>query len=398
MLFFLQGFIGGMTRSVIKNSTKNESGHIRITTHGFLDKKRFMPVDENILEPEKLIGLITNDQKIGKEIDLVSERFYFGLLLQHQGNNKSAIAIGGDPDQEKKLLMLNKSIVSGNYFQEKSAGASTKSPGGKKIHEIIMGKKMADTLRLKIGDTTTVLVQGSDYALHVPTLKLVGIFQTGLNEMDDLVFQMPLKDAKDIMHCGDSAQQIMIMLKNYQDSDRVAGLITAKLKGNKEYHNLAVIPWTKAGGYAETLQDLMSMYALIYLVIAFLGAFIITNIMMMVVLERRKEIGIIKSMGFSRMEVLLLFLLEGTALGTVGSMSGIVLGILASLYFIFHGIDFSSSIGQMNMPIDNVIKITLSVPGVIGIMFLGIVVASVVAVIPSRQAAKMNAVDAIKSV
>ncbi len=398
MLFFLQGFVGGVLNSLVKNSTKNETGHIRITTQGFLDKKRFMPVDENIQEPEKLISIITNDPEIAKEIDLIAERFYFGVLLQYQGNNKSAIAMGGDPDLEKKLLMLNKSLVSGNYFEENNSETSTKNPRGKKYHEIIMGRKMADTLGLKIGDTTAVLVQGSDYALHVPSLKLVGIFRTGLNDFDDNIFQMPLKDAKEIMHCGDSAQQIMIMLKKYQDSDRIAGLLNSKLKGNREYQNVAVVSWTKAGGFAATYNDMKGLFNTIYLVIAFLGAFIITNIMMMVVLERRKEIGIIKSMGFSRMEVLLLFLLEGTALGTVGSLTGVILGILSSLYFIIQGIDFSASLGQMNMPIDNVIRITLSVPGIIGIMFLGIVVASIVAIIPSRQAAKMNAVDAIKSV
>ena len=282
----------------------------------------------------------------------------------------------------------------GDYFQENSV----EKPGEKKVHEIIMGKKMADTLGLKIGDTTTVLVQGSDYALHVPALQLKGIFQTGLNDIDDEVFQMPLKDAKEIMHCGDSAQQIIIMLKHYQKADEIAGMINTKLKGNKDYSDIAVLPWTKAGGYAQTFNEIKGIYGIIYMVIAFLGAFIITNIMMMVVLERRKEIGIIKSMGFSRGEVLLLFLMEGTALGALGSLSGILLGILSSLYFIFNGIDFSSSVGQMNMPMDNVIKMSLSVPGVIGIMFLGIIVASVVAIIPSRAAAKMNAVDAIKSV
>lgn len=395
MLFFLQGFISGISTSAIKNSTKNDSGHIRITTQAFINKKQFMPVDQNVPEPRKLIALITNDSKIAKEVDMISERFNFGLLLQHEGNNKTAIAMGGDPNDEKKLLMLNKSLVSGSYFSENSP---LEAPGTKKVHEVIMGQKMADTLNLKIGDVTTVLVMGSDSAPHVPALKLVGIFKTGLNELDDTIFQMPLKDAKEIMHSGDSAQQIIFMPKDYRNADRVAAEISAKLKGNNDYRNLAVVPWTKAGGYAQTLQELTGVYGTIYVIIAFLGAFIITNIMMMVVLERRKEIGIIKSMGFSRGEVLLLFLFEGSALGVVGSVAGIVLGLVLSLYFIINGIDFSASVGQMNMPIDNVIKITLSVPGVIGIMFLGIIVASVVSIIPSRQAAKMNAVDAIKSV
>jgi ABC-type antimicrobial peptide transport system permease subunit len=55
-------------------------------------------------------------------------------------------------------------------------------------------------------------------------------------------------------------------------------------------------------------------------------------------------------------------------------------------------------ISQLNMPIDNVIKFVITIPGIIGTMLIGIIVASIVSVIPSRQAAKMNVVDAIKSV
>jgi ABC-type antimicrobial peptide transport system permease subunit len=143
---------------------------------------------------------------------------------------------------------------------------------------------------------------------------------------------------------------------------------------------------------------MVQIYNFIYIIIAFLGSFIITNVMMMVVLERKKEIGIIKSMGFSRLEILLMFLMEGSILGLIGSISGVMVGTLSTIYFVVNGLDLTSMISQLNMPMDNVIKFVITIPAIIGTMFLGILVAAVVSVIPSRQAAKMKVVDAIKSV
>ena len=393
IIVFLKGMVDGMNDSIIKNSTKNETGHIRITTKEFNEKIHFMPVTENIADPDGLIALIQSDPKISNEVSLITERIYFPILLQYSGNNKSAVVVAGDIEKEKQLLMLNKSIKKGKYLDDQAVDES-----GKKVREIIMGKNIADILEMGVSNTTTVMLQGSDYSIHIPTLKLVGIFQTGINSLDDSIFQMSLKDAKEVLHTSGGSQQIIIMLKDYRKSDAVAALIQAKLDQSEVFKGMAVTPWLKAGGMAAFMQQAMKIYNFIYFVVAFLGALIITNIMMMVVLERRKEIGIMKSMGFSRPEILILFLFEGIALGTVGSISGVVLGVLSSLYFVFQGIDFTTVMSSLTFPMDNVIKFSLSVPGIIAMMLLGIIVASLVSILPSRQAAKMNAVDAIKSV
>lgn len=405
LVIFMQGFINGMENSIITNSTKSESGHIQLVTEGYLKDKRFMPITENVMNPSELIAFLRSDPAINKEVDIITERILFGMLLQYDGNNKAVVAFGGDVEQEKKMMMLDRSIVKGAYLSKPlsaTPGKTEKVTGSPKNEhkerEIILGRKVADTLKLKVGDTLKVLVTGSDYSLHIPTLKVVGIFQTGLNTLDDTTFQMSLQDAQEILHTGGGSQQILIMLKDYHQAKKVTGLIQKKLAGDHRFQNIVAVPWDEAGGFAQTMVSMESLYNLIYVVFAFLGSFIITNIMMMVVLERRKEIGIIKSMGFSRGEILGMFLMEGSILGLIGSISGVALGSLTSIYFVIHGIDFGSMLSDINMPIDNVIKFIITVPGIISTMFLGIIVAAIVAILPSRQAAKMNVVDAIKSV
>ena len=84
--------------------------------------------------------------------------------------------------------------------------------------------------------------------------------------------------------------------------------------------------WTSLGDIASLIPLTRSIYFWGEIVVAFLGAFIIANIVMMVVLERKREIGILKSMGMERPRILWLFLVEGVLLGAIGSAAGVSSG------------------------------------------------------------------------
>jgi putative ABC transport system permease protein len=302
---FFRGFVGGILDSIVKNTTKNETGHIRITSSAFREKSRFYPVDENIENPSEIIAAIRNNEEIAGEIDLITERINFGVLLSNEGFNKNAMALAGDPETEKQLLLLQNSIVDGRYI------------GG--ARETIIGSKIAGALNLTVGDELKVMTQGADWALHLRVFTVVGIFETGLNMLDDVMFQIPLNDAKKLLRTGGGTQQILIMLRDYEKANDVAEKIRALI----DRKSIDVASWEEVGEWASMVGMVDTIYGFIYFLVAFLGAFIITNIMMMVVLERRKEIGIIKSMGVSRFEVMMLFLFEGTFLGLIGSLVGI---------------------------------------------------------------------------
>lgn len=378
---FFRAFAGGMLESIVKNSTKNETGHIRITTQKFREKRQFYPVTENIAEPEKIIAAIKTDPVISPHLALVTERVNFGVLLANEGNNKFAAALAGDPEVEKELLLLQNSLQKGGRYIRSE-------------RETMVGAKIADALNLKVGDVLKVMTPGADYALHLRKFNVVGIFETGLNVLDDKFFQIPLPDAKKLLRMGGSTQQIIIMLKDYKKSTEVAAKIRALLNDKQ----LAVVSWTEHGEWASMVDKVAIIYNYLYFFIAFLGAFIITNILMMVVLERRKEIGIVKSMGISRFEVMNLFLFEGVILGLIGSLVGIGIGMIFNIYFAIYGLDFSAMMGSFNFPMDQRIFFEISPGSIINILLIGVFVSAIVSVLPSWRASRMNAVDAIKSV
>jgi ABC-type antimicrobial peptide transport system permease subunit len=159
-----------------------------------------------------------------------------------------------------------------------------------------------------------------------------------------------------------------------------------------------VLQWTAIGEYPKMIQLMNMVYYWVFLIVALLGCFIIANVMTMVILERKREIGILMSMGMPRRNILNLFLAEGTMLGLAGSIAGTGLGAGMILLLARKGFDMTSAMAGFSWPLDNVIYPSVT-PGT---LFLGIAmgtaVSAAISYLPSRRAAAMAPVDAIKAV
>ncbi|MBN1576307.1 MAG: ABC transporter permease [Chitinispirillaceae bacterium] len=381
LVVFMKAFVTGFVDSMVRNYTRHESGHIRITTKRFAERSKLLPVDDNVTSPDSLITVVRGLPEVGPKIVFAAERFMFGVLMNNNGNNKPAMAIAGDPQQEKELSMLYKSLLPGGKYCE--------GP-----REMIMGGKLAGILNYTPGDTVGVMCKGADDALRFRKFHLTGLFKTNINSIDERVFQIGIDDARALLRTGTDAQQIVLFIDNYRDADAFAAAITSALGDTV----LSVQSWTETGPYYQLVKMSDTIYNWLYGIIALLGAFIISNIMMMVVLERRKEIGILKSMGMKQREILALFLTEGVMMGVIGSVGGVLLGTVVNGVLSVVGIDFSKMMSGLTLPMDNVIYPQPDLFSAIQMFLVGTAVASLVALLPSRQAAKMNAVEAIKSV
>jgi ABC-type lipoprotein release transport system permease subunit len=224
-----------------------------------------------------------------------------------------------------------------------------------------------------------------------------GIFRTGVNSLDESVFQMGLADARDLLGMEKGSQSILLMLDDYRQAGKAAAILTSS-SGFGADSGLSVLPWTKIGEYPRLVALARSMYVWIWLFVAFLGAFIIANVLMMVILERRRETGILMSMGMPRREILGLFVLEGSMIGAAGSVAGALLGTVFNLAIQKKGFDMTSAMSAMTWPMDNVIHPSASIGTALAVIAMGTLVAAIVSWLPARTASRMNPVDAIRSV
>ena len=383
LVMFLDGFVAGMVQNIVTNFTKDDVGNIKVTTTTYHDRERFMPIAEYMRDAGKIATTIQAMPELKGEVKAVAERIRFGVLLSSGTSTKTALCIAGDPVAEKGLLMLDRSVKSGSYIT---------APG-----EAIIGAGIARDLGFKVGDILKVVTQKADYGLGFKRFKIAGIFATNVNALDGNLFQVGLGDAQELLGMEGGSTQIIVMLSNYRHSDADAATIRTGLE-KAGFQGLAVVPWTKSGSFADLMLLMGKMFSWIYVIIAFLGAFVIANVMMMVVLERKKEIGLLKSMGMPKREILYLFLTEGCLLGALGSAAGILLGLGLCFLFSKVGMDLSSAMASFSWPMDNIVYATVSLPDALILFLLGVAVAAVIAFLPSRKAALMDPIEAIRSV
>ncbi len=380
---FADGLVSGILDSLARNFTKNETGHVNIATEDYRRKERFMPASAALPDADAVMAAVRATPGLAGQIVQTVPRVLFGVVLSSPQGTRAARGIGADPQAEKSLLMLDRALLPGSSYL---------APAG----TAILGKKLADNLGLGVGDTLKVISEKADYGMGFKKFRIAGLFRTGVEGVDGSTLMVSISDARDLLGLGAGASEVLVMLKDYRQADRAAAMISARLAAGG-MTGLSVRSWKDLGDIASLISLTGGIYFWMELIIAFLGAFIIANILMMVVLERRREIGILLSLGMERPRVLALFLVEGVLLGSFGSGIGTLLGTALNAWSAVKGLDFSRNISGTGLPMDAIVYPVVN-PAHGGLLFvMGIAVAALVSFLPSRRAARMDPIEAIRS-
>jgi putative ABC transport system permease protein len=384
LVVFMDGLISGVVDSLARNFTKNETGQVNVTTTEYRQRERFMPASAALRDSDAVVSAIRSTPGLSDRLVQVTPRALIGVVLSSGSATKAARCIAGDPQAEKSMLMLDRALLPGSSYLDARGTA-------------VMGKKLADNLGLKTGDTLKVIAEKADYGMGFKKFRISGLFRTGLDTFDGSTFLVSLSDARELLGLGTGASEVLVMLKDYREADRAAKLIASHLAA-AGLGGLSVQSWTSLGDIASLITFTRNIYFWGEIIVALLGAFIIANIVMMVVLERKREIGILMSMGMERPRILALFLVEGVFLGAIGSAAGVIVGTSLNLLLGIKGLDLTKTISGAGIPLDNVIYPAVHPANVAWLFFVGIAVAVVMSYLPSRAASRMDPIDAIRSV
>jgi len=364
-----QGWIGGMTDSYFSSFIKYQTGNIKITTGDYIKKEKFMPVNEIIDNPNPLIEKI---KKI-KGVSDVKERIRFGILL---GNGEKTVqAFGMGIDLLNNKLNLNKKIIDGKL---KNSG-------------MYIGQKLAKKLKVAKGQKILIASKTSEGGLNAIKLKVEGIFHLGM-QYDKNFFIIGLKDAKKLLKIHNGATEIYV----FTDSLDNAGLVKSKIAPLLPDGTVAKTFKEQMGSLASTLESTKSIYAFIEAIILFLASFVIINTIMMAIFERLREIGTLKAMGMTNRQLFLNFTMEGAIIGAMGGILGATLGILIVYAIGIKGVDLSSQLASIDMPIEYIIRPVVHLSDYITALIIALVVPTLAAMIPARYARKLMPAEALR--
>ncbi len=239
-------------------------------------------------------------------------------MLVGPSNVSGALVRGILPAEEDQVAELRRDVVSGTVDDLK--------PGE---FRIILGRDLAAYLGVSISDKVTVVTpQVSATPVGVmPRLKrftVSGIFSVGMADYDRNAAFIQMEDAAKLMSLGDGVTGLRLKLTDMWEAPRLAREIAYDLGGVYR-----LVDWTQVhANFFRALAIEKRMMSIILSLIVAVAAFNIVSALVMVVTDKRSDIAVLRTLGASPGSVMGIFIVQGTAIGLVGTLLGVVVGVL----------------------------------------------------------------------
>ncbi|MBW7469832.1 FtsX-like permease family protein [Marinobacter sp. F4218] len=377
-LVFLWAFIDGINAQMINNMTGYVTGDLKVHKRGFHDEREM-----NIALPQQ--WQLTEAVADVTGVDAATPRVTGHALASLADQSRALQVMGVAPEQERSVTRLDRSIVQGRYLQSGN--------------EIVLGTGAARALDVALDDELALVVQAADGSIGADRFKVVGLFETGVKRIDGGVAQIPLDAAQSLYAFWGRVTEIAARV---DDPDLLNGVV-ATLETQLGERGVEVLDWPALMPSLMQMVDFHNVvtYIVIFVVFVVVAAGIVNTILMSV-MERGREFGVMMALGTSGSRIVQLVLMETTLLALVGYALGLILGLAVTTYYASHGLDFTAYIQAMDtMPgLSGIVYPTTS-PGrwlIIGVVV--IIVALLAAVVPAWIASRhtpLEAMDAHRS-
>lgn len=333
-------------------------------------------------------------QKVAQEPGVVAvSPTIYGQVMLTSGSRVSGVVVRGvDPDRVNSVVNVQGFVREGSLAALKTQHPIQVDDRKVFLPGIILGERLANQLGVFIGSPVQVVSPlGSPTAIGViPKVRrfvVVGLLKTGMSEIDSTLVFMGLAEAQKFFDLGNAVTNIELRVRNVNQSREIADQIQRDF-GFPYFAE----DWTRLWpNLFSALQLEKTVYFLVLLLMVLIGAFNIVSTLVMVVMEKKKDIAILRSMGASQRSIRKIFLLKGCLIGIVGTILGVVLGLLVC-----------ALISQYQFKLPDGVFLISTVPvriyfsNFILVGFASFVVCLLASIYPARQAAKLDPVEIIR--
>lgn len=366
------GLVYGTYGKVIDTFTRGHSGHIEIHAPGFLERPSLF---KNIKDWENFLPILARNENIVSSTPRV-----IGAVLVSQGEKTTgARLIGIHPDREATTTTILKSIDHGNSISN--------SPS----NEIVIGHALSKILSVKIGDEIILMTQAADGSMSNDKFNIKGILSEASDAMESHNAYVHIQTAQDFLVLGKRIHEFVITLKSHDGAKSVA----SELK--KEFPTYEVSPWQEieAEFYKAMTADQTGIWIDLGIML-FIVSIGVLNTVLMTILERTREFGILKAIGTRPEAIFTMVVLETAILAFVSIVTGIFLALFINYKLSYIGIPYPMPIEIGGMKLHHlygqVSFFNIWIPALV------VTLSSVgVSIIPAIRAAQIVPVKAIRS-
>ena len=373
-IIFLVGMVNGMIDSYVDNAIKNEVSHIKIHHPEFIKDKESKFYISDVNNVKTIVDTISG-------VKAVSYKTILNAMISSSHSGRGISAIGVVPKDEVLVSGVSSRINEGNYLSDK------------KKNQIIISKRTAEKLKVKLRSKVVLTFQNLENEITMGAFRIVGLFETGNNIYDESVVFINLKDINKLLDFKGNGHEVAILINDLSDLEKIQKSI-AKL-----YPDLLVRTYKEVQPELALFQSQIKMAGIIYMVIFMLALiFGIVNTMMMAVLERVRELGMLMSVGMNKGKVFLMIVVETLLLAMVAGPVGLILGYFTTSYFNKNGINlfFYSEEGMKQFGFDKFIYPNVHIETYYQLVVAVSLTALLGSLYPAWKAIRLRPVEAIR--
>jgi ABC-type lipoprotein release transport system permease subunit len=343
MLVFMGMGDGSHEQMIDLGVRQGSAGHVVVQAAGY-QKDRSLEL------------LVPNPEAVRREAEAalpgarVVLRAYGGGLAKTSSNSVGVMFAGVEPARERQVSDLPNRIVRGVYLEAGDAEVraaeargpklwcARPSPRGLPVRPAVLGAQLAKTLSLNLCDKLVVDAQGMA-EMESGQFRVVGLFETGSSELDGFFLHLPLTEVQRLLHIGRGVHQVAVFRADAKGAAAAAAAVRARVADG----GLVVLPWDQAlPEIAEFIWlDDASMYVFLAIVFLIVGIGVL-NTVLMSVMERIREFGLMRALGAGPARVITVVLAEAAIIGIIGIGVGLSLGLSINHYFETTGLDLNA--------------------------------------------------------
>jgi putative ABC transport system permease protein len=363
----------GMIKSRVRTVIDREVGHIQMHHKDF---KKDYEAEYIIPDAE----MILREVGTWPEVRAITSRTVSPSMLT-TATGASGIQVNGIRwKEENQVSHITEKIIEGKPLDTLSR------------HQIILSKKLSEKLKIHIGNKVILTLTDKNHTINSGAFKVTGIYQTINTPLDERNVYVNQSDLNLLLNTESLSHEMAIVLQD----DEILEEVQLKLKTH--FPSLQVENWKEISPETELMVASTDQYMYIFIIIIMLAlAFGIINTMLMAILERVRELGMMTALGFNKLRLFGLILYETVLLTLAGVPIGILMAWTVTSYFARHGIDLSSvsKESMSSFGFESIIYPEFPYEKLAMVLTIVVVTAVLASILPSLKALSLRPAEAL---
>jgi putative ABC transport system permease protein len=334
MLLFVACLMAGLRQQMIESGTDLALSDIEIHAPDYYPDR---PIDRTLggqdgTDVAALIAAVTADPRV----QAASPRAYAYGLVSGAHQSAGTQLLGIVPGQEQKTTVLQTRMVKGSYLTDRAPKS------------VVLGDKLATTIGVEVGSEIVLMTPAVDGSTGNDLYTVAGMFHTGLDAMDQGLVVMPLASLQDLLRLPPGAvHEVGIKLHDITSAAATAAALEMTLG---KILPVRVMPWQELApelaDYVQFNRRVTFMLSFIFFLSAAMG---IVNTMLMAIIERTRELGMLMAVGMRPVQVVGLIVAEAASLAAASLVLGGALALPLLWYLQVHGLNLGGSGGAVSL-------------------------------------------------